>query len=86
MESNLGYWVGVLLMGGIIGWLAGMIVKGRGFGIVGDIAVGVVGAITGGFLFSVIGITTANLFVAFLAALAGAVLLVVVTRYFRLAA
>ncbi|MGE5222274.1 MAG: GlsB/YeaQ/YmgE family stress response membrane protein [Omnitrophica WOR_2 bacterium] len=39
-----------IVVGLIAGWLAGMVVKGGGFGIVGDIILGVVGALVGGFL------------------------------------
>jgi uncharacterized membrane protein YeaQ/YmgE (transglycosylase-associated protein family) len=35
-----------LIVGVIVGWLAGMVVKGKGFGLVGNIVVGVVGAVT----------------------------------------
>ena len=39
-----------LLVGAVAGWLAGQIVKGSGFGLVGDIVIGVVGAFIGGWL------------------------------------
>jgi len=45
-----------LLVGSIAGWLAGQLMKGRGFGIVGNVFVGVLGALFGGFLFNVVGI------------------------------
>jgi uncharacterized membrane protein YeaQ/YmgE (transglycosylase-associated protein family) len=40
----------ILLVGGIAGWLAGMIVRGTGFGVVADIALGIVGAFIGSWL------------------------------------
>ena len=76
MEHSAGYWVWFLLIGGIVGWLAGFIMKGRGVGIFGNIAVGVVGALLGGWLASAIGLYTSSSFGAFLVALAGAVVLV----------
>ena len=79
-------WFWFLLIGGIIGWLAGVIVKGRGFGILGDIVIGVVGALFGGWLSSVTGLYLYGSFAAFLTALIGAVILVSLTRLFRLAA
>ena len=85
MENNIMYWVGFFLMGGVIGWLAGLIVKGRGFGIFGDIVVGIIGAMLGGWLFSVLGVFAYSSLGAFLTALIGAVLLVAITRFFRLA-
>ena len=45
-----------LLIGGIAGWLAGKIMKGRGLGLWADIAVGVVGALLGGTVFNWLGI------------------------------
>jgi len=50
--------IGVLIwlaIGAVAGWLAGQIVKGHGFGTVGNIIVGIVGAFVGGWLFSVFG-------------------------------
>jgi len=44
-----------LIIGALAGWLAGQIMKGRGFGVIGNILVGVVGAFIGGFLFRVLG-------------------------------
>ncbi len=47
-----------ILIGLVAGWLAGQLVKGGGFGLVGDIVVGVIGALLGGFLFSTFGVST----------------------------
>ena len=81
MEHNdIGYWVWFLFIGGVIGWLAGVITRGRGFGIIGDIVVGVVGAMLGGWIAGVIGISANSSFAAFLLALVGAVVLVGLTR------
>jgi uncharacterized membrane protein YeaQ/YmgE (transglycosylase-associated protein family) len=82
MENNsIGYWVWFLFIGGVIGWLAGLIIRGRGFGIIGDIVVGIVGAILGGWIAGAIGLTTGSSAGAFLLALAGALVLVGVTRF-----
>ena len=81
MEHNtIGYWVWFLFIGGVIGWLAGLIVRGRGFGIIGDIVIGIVGAMLGGWMAGVIGISAGSSVGAFLMALVGAVVLVVLTR------
>ena len=40
-----------LIIGALAGWLAGMIMKGRGFGLIGNIVVGIIGAFVGGLLF-----------------------------------
>lgn len=39
-----------LIVGLIAGWLAGMVMKGGGYGVVGDIVLGIIGAVVGGFL------------------------------------
>ena len=39
-----------LVIGAIAGWLAGLIIKGSGFGLIGDIIIGVIGAFIAGFL------------------------------------
>ncbi len=44
-----------IIIGGIAGWLAGLIMKGRGFGLIGNIVVGVIGAMIGGLLLSSLG-------------------------------
>ena len=46
-----------LIIGAIAGWLAGQIVKGGGFGLIGDILVGIVGAIIAGYLFPRLGVS-----------------------------
>ena len=46
-----------ILVGLIAGWLAGALMKGGGFGVIGDIIVGVIGALLGGFLFGSLGIS-----------------------------
>jgi uncharacterized membrane protein YeaQ/YmgE (transglycosylase-associated protein family) len=45
-----------LIVGGIAGWLAGLLMKGRGFGVVGNIVVGIIGAVAAGFLLPMVGI------------------------------
>jgi uncharacterized membrane protein YeaQ/YmgE (transglycosylase-associated protein family) len=47
-----------ILIGLVAGWLAGQLVKGGGFGMLGDIIVGVIGALIGGFLFSALGLSS----------------------------
>ncbi len=74
------------MMGAIVGWLAGYILKGRGFGIFGNIVVGVVGAGLGGWLANAIGLYTSSSIGAFLVALTGAVFLVGLTGLIKRAA
>ena len=46
-----------ILIGLAAGWLAGQLMKGGGFGVIGDIIVGVIGALLGGFLFRTLGVS-----------------------------
>lgn len=47
----------IVLIGAVAGWLAGLIVKGFGFGLLGNIVVGIVGAFVAGLLFPRLGIS-----------------------------
>jgi uncharacterized membrane protein YeaQ/YmgE (transglycosylase-associated protein family) len=70
-----------LIVGLIAGWLAGILVKGGGFGLVGDLVVGVVGACIGGFLFSFLGLwPNGGLIGSIVVATIGAVVLLVIVR------
>jgi len=64
-----------LAVGALAGWLAGNIMKGRGFGVIGNIIVGIVGAVWGGFVFGLFGITTGGLLGAIIMATISAVML-----------
>jgi uncharacterized membrane protein YeaQ/YmgE (transglycosylase-associated protein family) len=70
-----------LIVGLVAGWLAGVLVKGGGFGVVGDIVVGVIGALIGGWLFSTLGASAGGGLVgSIVVATIGAVLLLFVVR------
>lgn len=69
-----------LIIGGVIGWLAGIIVKGRGFGVLADIVIGILGSIFGGWMSEVLGLSISSSSGEFLMALIGAVVLVGLTR------
>ncbi|PLX47744.1 MAG: GlsB/YeaQ/YmgE family stress response membrane protein [Desulfobulbaceae bacterium] len=64
-----------IAVGALAGWLAGIIMKGRGFGVIGNVIVGLVGAVLGGFIFGFLGITTGGLLGSIIMATIGAVLL-----------
>jgi len=66
------------IIGIVAGWLAGQIMKGRGFGLVGNLVVGVIGAIVGGLLANSIGLGASGLLGALLIATLGAVVLLAV--------
>lgn len=64
-----------LIIGAIAGWLAGILMKGGGFGLLRNIIVGVLGALLGGFVFGLIGIASVGFVGSIVTATAGAVLL-----------
>jgi uncharacterized membrane protein YeaQ/YmgE (transglycosylase-associated protein family) len=75
-----------LVVGLIAGWLAGMLMKGGGYGVVGDIVLGIIGAIVGGFLAtSVLKIGSVNgiNIESILIAAVGAVIVVFFSRLFQ---
>jgi len=72
-----------VIIGAIAGWLAGQFMKGSGFGLIGDIIVGVIGSFLGGYVFRKVGLEIGHglvgtLIVAFI----GAVLLLFIVRLF----
>jgi uncharacterized membrane protein YeaQ/YmgE (transglycosylase-associated protein family) len=74
-----------LIVGAIAGWLAGKIVQGFGFGLVGNIVVGIVGAVIAGFLFPRLGIGPAGDSIAWtiIYSAIGAVILLVIIGLVR---
>jgi len=72
-----------LAIGAVAGWLAGVIMKGGGFGLVGDIIVGIIGAVLGGWLFGVLGLTAGGLIGAIITATVGACVLLLIVRMIK---
>jgi uncharacterized membrane protein YeaQ/YmgE (transglycosylase-associated protein family) len=79
MESLLIF----LLIGAVAGWLAGQIMGSGGFGLIGDIIVGVIGAFIGGWLFGLLGIGVGGLIGQIICATIGAIVLIVILRAIR---
>jgi uncharacterized membrane protein YeaQ/YmgE (transglycosylase-associated protein family) len=74
----------ILIIGGIVGWLASVLVQGGGMGVLADIIVGIIGAFLGGLIFGALGLgggdlTSLSLY-SFFVALVGAVVLLVIVR------
>ncbi len=73
-----------IIVGLIAGWLAGLVMRGGGYGVIGDIILGIVGALIGGFLASALfgipnavnGFNLTSILIAFI----GAVILVAIVR------
>jgi uncharacterized membrane protein YeaQ/YmgE (transglycosylase-associated protein family) len=79
VELNPGNLIAWIIVGFVAGWLAGTLTRGSGFGCLGNIAIGLAGAIVGGLLFSALGITgVAGFFGSVLVASVGAALLLIV--------
>ena len=73
-----------LIVGAIAGWLAGVLVKGFGFGLIGNIVVGIVGALIAGWLFPFLGVSLGTgIVAAIIHATIGAVILLVLLRLIR---
>lgn len=68
-------WLWFILIGLAAGFLAGAVVKGHGFGLLGNLIVGVIGAVLGGFLFGLLGLSANNLIGELICAFVGAVVL-----------
>ena len=79
-------WIAWLVVGLIAGWLAGVVAKGSGYGLLGDIIIGIVGALLGGFLtgqlFGVDYVTGFNL-TTIVVAFVGALILIFILRLIR---
>ena len=75
------YW---LVVGLIAGWLAGLVMRGGGYGILVDILLGIVGGYLGGWLFGRLGIWPAGgMLGSIIVAFVGAVILVGITRLLK---
>lgn len=70
-----------IIVGALAGWLAGLIVRGFGFGLVGNIIVGILGAIIGSWLLGTLGVAfTTGILNSILTAIIGAVVLLLIIR------
>jgi uncharacterized membrane protein YeaQ/YmgE (transglycosylase-associated protein family) len=71
-----------VIIGLIAGWLAGKVSRGRGFGCIANIFIGLVGAVLGGWIFTKLGIFGGGMIYSIAAATLGAVILVTIARLF----
>ncbi len=73
-----------LIIGALAGWLGGMIMRGGGLGLFGNLVVGIIGAFIGGYVFDLLGISVSGGFVGpLLTSTAGAVILLFVVGLFK---
>lgn len=72
-----------LVIGALAGWLAGMIMKGGGFGVIGNMVVGILGSFLGGWLLPKVGLSVGGDFGGFITAVIGAVILLFIVRLIK---
>ena len=84
MRLEPGSWLAWILLGLLAGWIAGLFTAGRGFGCLGNITVGLAGAVIGGWLFSLLGVGgVAGFRWSLLVAIVGAALLLTIVNLVR---
>jgi uncharacterized membrane protein YeaQ/YmgE (transglycosylase-associated protein family) len=72
-----------LIIGAIAGWLAGSIMKGKSFGLVGNIVIGIIGAVVGGYIFNILNVSIGGIIGSIISATFGAVVLLYVVRLLK---
>jgi uncharacterized membrane protein YeaQ/YmgE (transglycosylase-associated protein family) len=80
MQNSL---LAFLVIGVLAGWLAGRVMRGRGYGFFGNVLVGILGAYIGGVLFSSVGLYPMGFIGSLLMAFAGAVVLLFIIGIFK---
>jgi uncharacterized membrane protein YeaQ/YmgE (transglycosylase-associated protein family) len=85
MDNNAALmgWVWVIVIGILAGFIAGKIMRGKGFGMIVDLLLGIVGAWLGGYLFGVLGLTAGGLIGRLLMSVIGAMLLLFLIRLIK---
>ncbi len=76
-------WIWVIVIGILAGFLAGKIMRGKGFGVLVDLLLGILGAWLGGYLFGVLGIMAGGLIGRLLMSLVGALVLLFIVRLIK---
>jgi uncharacterized membrane protein YeaQ/YmgE (transglycosylase-associated protein family) len=75
------HWLVWLVIGAVAGWLAGVVMKGSGYGCIGNVIVGIIGSLVGGWVFSLLGFGPGRgLLGSIITAFVGAVLLIGLLR------
>jgi len=76
--------LGWIIIGGLAGWIAGELMRGHGFGFLGNVITGILGAVIGGWLFNSLGVATSYGFIGSLfTATVGAIVLLFITGLLR---
>ena len=72
-----------LIIGLVAGWLSGRIFSGHGFGLIGNLIVGVIGAVIGGFIFDIVGVTAYGFVGSLVMAVVGAVVFLFLISFIK---
>lgn len=80
MSSLVWAWIVWIVVGGIAGWLASLLIEGTGLGILWDVVVGIVGGLIGGFILGAFGLSGGGIWWTFLTAFVGAVILLFIVK------
>ena len=72
-----------VVVGAIAGWIATQFIKGESYGLIADIAIGVIGGLIGGWLFGEIAGTSGSLIGSIITAIIGAAILIYALRAFK---
>ncbi len=72
-----------LIVGALAGWISGLITKGKGFGLPGNMIVGIIGAFLGGFCFNLLGLGAHNFLGQLICAVVGSLLFLWLLRFIR---
>jgi uncharacterized membrane protein YeaQ/YmgE (transglycosylase-associated protein family) len=73
----------MIVLGGLAGWLASVLFKGSGSGLVFNIIIGIIGSIIGGWLFRFLGLAPQSQLGSFITAVVGAIILLAIVRAVR---
>jgi uncharacterized membrane protein YeaQ/YmgE (transglycosylase-associated protein family) len=74
------HWFWFLIIGAVAGWLAGKLIRGHGFGAVGNLVVGILGALVGGFIFRLLHVASYGVIGSLVTATVGAVVLLWIVK------
>ena len=77
-------WIYLLIFGAIVGWIAGLLMKGSGYGLFGNIILGVIGSLVGGWLFDQLGVSIRGDWVgSLIKGVSGAAIVIFLARLIR---
>lgn len=72
-----------IISGIVAGWITGLMIRGRGFGLIGDLIIGILGGILGGWLFAMFGLFIIGIIGNIIVAVVGGIVLVAIIRLLR---